>query len=62
MSDMSFTRYDTGDPDEYFAVCPDCNGDGQAELRTGPEGDLVWGTCPFCDGRGHVSADPEDFL
>jgi hypothetical protein len=62
-------RYRTAgdDPDEYWAVCEDCDGkrillfpvvdeDGNLE-----EGVSEPGVCPGCDGLGYCSADKDDF-
>ena len=54
-------RFDTGDPDEYVAVCPDCDGEGSRDVTFNPDEPSEWVTCPDCDGSGTISADKEDF-
>jgi hypothetical protein len=63
-------RYRTpgDDPDEYWAVCEDCDGTGSMSFPVVDddgkveEGVYENGTCPGCDGLGFVSADADDFL
>lgn len=61
---MSFTRFDTGDPDEYVAVCPECEGEGSRMVvfdPSDPKSDREWGECPDCGGEGTISAEADDF-
>lgn len=55
------TRFDTGDPDEYRAVCGDCDGEGSRMITFDQADPPEWGVCPDCEGLGNVSADPDDF-
>ena len=54
-------RFDTGDPDEYYIVCGDCDGEKSRFVIFDPEEPAEWVVCPDCDGDGIISADPEDF-
>lgn len=54
-------RFDTGDPDEYVAVCEECNGEGSRMITFDPQDPPEWGKCPDCDGYGNISADADDF-
>ncbi|MEV8269167.1 hypothetical protein AB0P19_02395 [Microbacterium oleivorans] len=61
-------RYRTpgDDPNEYWAVCEDCDGTGTMnfpavdEDGNVDEGVTEPGTCPVCSGLGYYSADADD--
>lgn len=59
---ITWKRFDTGDPDEYVAVCNECDGEGSRMITFDPADCPEWGTCPDCDGSGNISADADDFL
>ena len=54
-------RYDTGDPDEYLAICDECDGEGSRYVTFNPDEPPEWVTCPDCGGYGHITADASDF-
>lgn len=54
-------RFDTGDPDEYVAVCDACDGEGSRMIIFDPAKPAEWGVCPECDEAGTISADADDF-
>ena len=54
-------RFDTGDPDEYYAVCEQCDGEGSRWVTFDPSKPAEWAICPDCDGVGNISADADDF-
>jgi DnaJ-class molecular chaperone len=56
-----YKRFDTGDPDEYVAVCPDCDGEGSRDVVFVHSETPEWVKCPDCDGKGNISADADDF-
>lgn len=58
---ITWKRFDTGDPDEFRAVCDECDGAGSRMIVYNPEDPAEWGTCPDCDGLGNISAEAADF-
>jgi len=59
---ITWKRLDTGDPDEYVAICNECDGEGSRMITFDPADPPEWGMCPDCDGAGNISADADDFL
>ena len=55
-------RFDTGDPDEFCAVCEECDGEGSRMITYDPQNPPEWGECPDCEGRGNISAEASDFV
>jgi DnaJ-class molecular chaperone len=56
-----YKRFDTGDPDEFVAVCPDCDGEGSLDVFNVLSETSEWVQCPDCGGKGTISAEADDF-
>lgn len=54
-------RTEGDDPNEYWAICETCDGEGSIWYHDVPGQGDVWDQCPDCDGYGYYSADESSF-